>query len=405
MSDGKQLENEESSTSNAQAGENSCQYEMWNDIENTDEAYMNINASDRILNVKRNLKFLTYMAGIGGFLFGYDTGVVSGAMLPLRDYFGLSNEEEEIVVSCTVLSAFVASLVGGSLNSMYGRRMTMIISSAFFITGSTFLGLAWSFGSLFIGRVLLGVGIGLASLTSPMYIAEVSIPSKRGKLVTLNIVLVVVGQFTAGMIDGLLSKSENGWRFMLGLAILPSMLMFFGFLFLPESPRWLVVSEKEKEARFVLRQLRYRDSEVDSELDSIRKSAFAVKAMESAIIEYERSLAANDSNNDIKFIRSIFYRIKNMVSYPTTRRAMRLGCGLMVLQQLVGINTVMYYSATIYELSGFDSKFNDLIVNIKITELMFDIEFVCRNRNNFNLVEWVHIFGASYRATIEYVPR
>ena len=347
-------------SSSSELQETRSSYQIWNDTEDEKPISANITTSDvsnRILNVKRNLKFLTYMAGIGGFLFGYDTGVVSGAMLPLRDHFGLSNVQEEIIVSCTVLSAFFSSLVGGFLNRTHGRRITMIIASAFFIAGSTFLGLAWNFKSLFLGRVLLGVGIGLASLTSPMYIAEAAIPSKRGKLVTLNIVLVVVGQFSAGVIDGLLSKTEEGWRFMLGLAILPSILMFFGFVFLPESPRWLVVAEKENEARYVLRQLRYYDNEVEVELESIRKSAAAVKAIEMAIVEYERELAGKDSTGEIKVFRSTIYRIKNMVSYPTTRRAMRLGCGLMALQQLVGINTVMYYAASIYVLSGFDGKF------------------------------------------------
>ena len=158
------------------------------------------------------------------------------------------------------------------------------------------------------------------------------------------------------MIDGLLSNVEEGWRFMLGLAILPSMLMFFGFIILPESPRWLVIKGREIEARYVLRQLRYTDTDVNAEIGMIKVSAAAVQAVENAIIDYEKEIAGRDGSSKFKSFWSLVYRLKNMVSYPTTRRAMRLGCGLMALQQLVGINTVMYYAASIYEMSGFDGK-------------------------------------------------
>jgi len=260
-------------------------------------------------------------------------------------------------VSCTVLSAFLASLVGGSLNSTYGRRLTLLLAAGFFVFGSLILGLAWDFWSLFLGRLTLGVGIGLASLTSPLYIAEIALSRKRGKLVTLNIVLVVVGQFTAGMIDGILSNVDEGWRFMLGLAILPSLIMFFGFLFLPESPRYLVIAGREEEALLVMKEVRYSDEEAINEIQEIKSNAKAVKAMEMAIVQYEITFSGKDASSELKWFRSMLYRVKNMISYLPTWRAMKLGCGLMLLQQLIGINTVMYYAATIYEMSGFDGKY------------------------------------------------
>lgn len=277
-------------------------------------------------------------------------------MLPLRDHFELSFKQEELVVSSTVLSAFFASLAGGPINTTLGRRLTIIIAAAIFTFGTTILGLAWDYHSLLFGRVVLGLGVGLASLTTPLYIAEVALPSKRGKLVTLNIVLVVVGQFCAGMVDGILSGVEEGWRFMLGLAIIPSMLMFIGFITcLPESPRWLVVAGRTEEARSVLREIRYADEDADSEVSDILKNAEAVAAIEMAIVSYERSRLGMDGSKQPNKFWTLFYRIRNMFSYAPTRRAMVLGCGLMLLQQLVGINTVMYYAASIYEMSGFDA--------------------------------------------------
>ena len=140
--------------------------------------------------VYRRMTFLTGMAAIGGFLFGYDTGVISGAMLPIQRAFGLTKFQEEVVVSSTVLAAFCSSVVGGSLNQSLGRRRCILLAAAIFTLGSVLLFCAMNYESLVFGRIVVGIGIGIASLTTPIYIAEVALPRLRGRLVTVNAFLV-----------------------------------------------------------------------------------------------------------------------------------------------------------------------------------------------------------------------
>ena len=158
--------------------------------------------------VMKDMRFLTSMAAIGGFLFGYDTGVISGAMLPLARAFTLTAEEKEVVVSSTVLAALVASLAGGSLNDKLGRRKCCLIASVIFTFGSMVLLVCWDYPSLVFGRIIVGLGIGIASLTTPIYISEMALPRMRGQLVTVNALLVTVGQFT-----GIIHRSPASRKF------------------------------------------------------------------------------------------------------------------------------------------------------------------------------------------------
>lgn len=325
--------------------------------------------------VLRRMQYLTGMAAIGGFLFGYDTGVISGAMLPMRRAFDLTPSQQEVVVSSTVLAAFFSSLYGGNLNQRFGRRTCILIASSVFTLGSLLLGIAWDYSVLVIGRIVLGVGIGIASLTTPVYIAEVAPPSKRGQLVTINTLMITFGQFFAGMVDGALDEyfPLQGWRFMLGLAALPSILMFLGFLNLPESPRWLASQGRYKEATQVLCTLRETTREAEDELREIANSMpnhpnldheeqqvlrrrpleYGSDASTQEVMPEGSSPIASDVIQQQNH-ESFWPRFVAMVSHGPTRRALILGCGLMAVQQCSGINTVMYYAASIYEMSGFD---------------------------------------------------
>lgn len=340
-----------------------------NDDDNAITAEPQVVDEERKKMVTKNMNFLTIMAAIGGFLFGYDTGVISGAMLPLAEDFELTPVQEEMIVSSTVFAAFLASLAGGSLNNNLGRRLTIIIAAAVFTAGAFLMGMAWDYSSMLVGRVIVGLAIGLTSLTTPIYIAEVAQPSLRGKLVTINTLLVTFGQFFAGMIDGLFGKVDHGWRFMLGLAALPSIIMFIGFKFyLPESPRWLVDAGKIEEARDVLRTMRDTDEEADQEIHEIKNSCEAAKLLDKAFHRMQRHAKSDhvrlqetedekgtdiDLTDEEEFSPSFFDKVKAMLNSAPTRRALILGCGLQAIQQLSGINTVMYYAASIYEMAGF----------------------------------------------------
>ena len=154
----------------------------------------------RINKVQRFMRTLTILSAIGGFLFGYDTGVVSGAMLPLTRMMSLSKEQEEVIVSCTILAAAISSsiCIGNVCNQRIGRRGSIIFASIVFTIGSVLLAIAWDYNSLVLGRVIVGVGIGITSLTTPIYLAEVAMSEKRGQLVTINALFVCIGQFIAG---------------------------------------------------------------------------------------------------------------------------------------------------------------------------------------------------------------
>ena len=330
--------------------------------------------------VYRRMTLLTGTAAIGGFLFGYDTGVISGAMLPIQRAFGLSKFQEEVVVSSTVLAAFCSSVVGGNLNQSLGRRRCILAAAAIFTLGSVLLFGAMNYESLVLGRVVVGVGIGIASLTTPMYIAEVALPRMRGRLVTVNAFLVTLGQFTAGIIDGIFDEiAPNwGWRVMLGLAAIPSLVMYFGFLQLPESPRWLVMQGRVEEAREALEGMRESPEEAAHELAEILESIpqkvraqvvvpsvgddhTAPPSSQSSSISNDPLTAAEEMSETTDYDfdggnETFFQRITEMLSDRPTRRALVLGCGLMAIQQFSGINTVMYYAASIYEMSQFDEK-------------------------------------------------
>jgi SP family myo-inositol transporter-like MFS transporter 13 len=281
--------------------------------------------------------YLTVISAIGGFLFGYDTGVISGAMLLIKDdadFNGantLTTTQQELVVTSTVVFAAVFSLAGGTMSDVYGRKPMLLLSSSIFTVGAVLLAVSPNVTCLVASRCVVGMGIGFASLTTPMYIAEIATSKSRGPLVTVNVLCIASGQFIAGMVDGALSNTKDGWRFMLGLAAVPSAIMFLGFLPLPESPRWLVQNGRKHDALAILKRFRETDAEAVEEVEQIVDSIIAAEALQSVTKQ-------------------------TALQHAPTRRALVLGCGLMVLQQFAGINTVMYYAASIYEMSGYSQS-------------------------------------------------
>ncbi|OWY90657.1 Proton myo-inositol cotransporter [Phytophthora megakarya] len=166
------------------------------------------------------LYLLTLCSTVGGFLFGYDTGVISGALVLLKspDVFDLTNLQSETVVSAAIGGAIVGAALSSCGNDVFGRRRVILISSAMFTAGSVLMAGAHSFGELLVGRLVVGIAIGFASMTVPLYIAEVSPPDIRGQLVSLNNACVTGGQFFACVLDALLADVDNGWRYMLGVS-------------------------------------------------------------------------------------------------------------------------------------------------------------------------------------------
>lgn len=287
---------------------------------------------------KRSLQ-VAIVSAIGGFLFGYDTGIISGAMIYIKSEFALNYEWQEIIVSITIASAWMFSMIAGPASSSIGRKKVLYIASYIFIFGSILMAIAWEKWSLFAGRFIVGAAIGLASTVVPMLIAETAPSSVRGILVTTNNLFVTFGQamasLTAGF-AGMLPDESFAWRLMLGIAAVPAVLQVIGlFLWMPESPRWLVQKGYDEKAREVLIYLRGEDANVENELNGIKR--------------------ANDEFSGLSQ-KSTFQILRLVMKNKNLRTALFTGCVLSTVQQVTGINTVMYYSATIIQMSGIHDK-------------------------------------------------
>ncbi|KAE8737162.1 hypothetical protein FOCC_FOCC017376, partial [Frankliniella occidentalis] len=280
---------------------------------------------------------LTVLGATAGLLFGYDTGVVSGAMLFIREEMSLENAWHEYIVSGTILAAWVFSFVGGYAVDRFGRRRTILVAAVVFTAGSLGMALAPSKELLLAGRVVVGVGVGLASMSTPVYLAETAASAVRGKVVTTFNVGVTFGQFAASVICALFTNvTPGGWRWMLGLAGVPSLGLLAGGLLLPESPRWLVMRGRPEEAEHVLRILRGAEDEeaVQRELREI---------VDSSVQEAKAEARAGPGAGGT---------VLRVLRTPSARRPLLIASMLTAIQQLVGVNTVMYYSASIIQMAG-----------------------------------------------------
>eukprot|EP01018_Ginkgo_biloba_P022276 Gb_01450 [translate_table: standard] len=296
--------------------------------------------------VRRNpyILKLALSAGLGGLLFGYDTGVISGALLYIRDDFksvDRSTTLQETIVSTAVAGAIVGAAAGGWMNDRFGRRTTLFGADIVFVLGAILMCSAPFPALLIAGRVCVGLGIGMASMTSPLYISEASPAKVRGALVSTNGFLITGGQFLSYLINLAFTKAPGTWRWMLGVAAVPAILQFILMMFLPESPRWLYRKGREEEALAILRKL-YPPEEVEGE-----------------IIEFKRSIEAEiEEHGSQKIQVSQLWKVKEV------RLGLIAGVGIQIFQQFVGINTVMYYSPTIVQLAGFASNSTALLLSL-----------------------------------------
>ncbi|PUZ69447.1 hypothetical protein GQ55_2G109000 [Panicum hallii var. hallii] len=284
---------------------------------------------------------LAFSAGIGGLLFGYDTGVISGALLYIRDDFEeveKSTVLQETIVSMAVAGAIVGAGAGGWMNDRFGRRPSILIADLLFLAGSMVMCFAPAPAVIIVGRVLVGLGVGMASMTSPLYISEASPARIRGALVSTNGLLITAGQFLSYLINLAFTKVSGTWRWMLGVAGVPALLQFLLMLALPESPRWLYRKDRKGEAEEIMRKV-YPPDEVEAEIEALRVSVESDMAQ-------ERSLGG----------AGLAGTLRKAFGSVVVRRGLTAGVLCQVAQQLVGINTVMYYSPTIVQLAGFASN-------------------------------------------------
>ena len=270
--------------------------------------------------VRRHVLFGAAITALGGLLFGYDTGVISGALLFIgRDFPGLTSFDKELLTSILLIGALIGALAGGRIADRAGRRPTVLGTAALFVAGVMLAAFSPSYGVLVGARVIIGLAVGSASMVVPLYIGEVVPPRVRGALVSFNQLAITSGILASYLVDYGLASSQN-WRLMFGLAAIPAVLMFTGMLFQRESPHWLIAQGREDEAREVLRRVR-DEGGIDAEIAEVR---------------------------ELSGRRSSFREVLN----PAVRHVMILGVAMAVFQQITGINTIIYYAPTLLSAAG-----------------------------------------------------
>lgn len=280
----------------------------------------------------KRVGMVAVIATFGGLLFGYDTGVLNGALSFMISYFDITPWEEGLITFVLLIGAAAGALFGGRISDRHGRRRFIVFLAILFFIGALGSVFSVQFGVLLIFRFVLGLAVGGASVTVPVYIAEVAPFEKRGSLVSRNELMIVTGQFLAFLINAIIGNiwgsNPDVWRYMLAVAVLPAFVLFFGMLRMPESPRWLVSQERDEEAHAVLGTMR----------SAQRAAAEMAEVQHLAMLERQEKLGS----------------WKEILSTAWTRRLLLIGFGIAFFQQLTGINSMMYYGTQVLEQAGFD---------------------------------------------------
>jgi sugar porter (SP) family MFS transporter len=278
---------------------------------------------------------LSCIAAITGLLFGFDTGIISGALLFIEKDFLVTTELKEIIVSSVLLGAMLGSPISGRLTDRFGRRKLMLITSGLFIAGTMIAALAVNVYGIIAGRLLIGFAIGMGSYTAPLYIAEIAPFELRGGLVTLNQLAITIGILCSYIINYVFTNIDGSWRWMFGIGFVPALLLSLGMIFLPESPRFLVKINQTSKAKKILQQLR-DTQDVSAEIADIQKSLQ---------------------------IRQTSFR---EIFSPWVLPVLFLGAMMGLIQQVTGINTIIYYAPTIFQLAGFQDASSSILATVGI---------------------------------------
>ncbi|KIR40788.1 MFS transporter, SP family, solute carrier family 2 (myo-inositol transporter), member 13 [Cryptococcus deuterogattii 99/473] len=310
-----------------------------------DEGAIIVEGEDK---VTKFVWMLVSAAAISGLLFGYDTAAISGMLVIIKDGLGtiLSSWQKEMITSATTLGALLGGLAAGCISDFIGRRLVIVFANIAFIGGSFCQAAGHTVAAMIAGRFIVGLGVGLASCIVPLYIGELAPTMIRGRLVTINCVAITLGQVVAYAIGAGFQNVHNGWRWIVGLGAVPSFVQLAAIGFLPESPITAKIYPLAK-------------------IEQVDRKVEIMKAAVDQSIEYN----ANSTWLE---------RLKSLVMVGTNRRALIIGCGLQAAQQLCGFNTLMYYSATIFSMLGFN---NATAVGLIVATVNFLFTFVALKAN------------------------
>ncbi len=278
---------------------------------------------------------ISCIAGLGGVLYGYDMGIIAAAVLFVKHSFALSTLMEELVVSIVLVGAMIGALVGGAVADRIGRRATLVWAGGIFILGSLLAPVAPNVSVLIVARAIIGLGIGFTSVTAPVYVCELAPPQSRGMLIGLYQFALTVGIALADLV-GYWLAAQQAWRLMFGLAVVPTVLFLLVILSVPESPRWLFAHARAQDAQAVLR----------SYTDENGVQQFIADIQEGLKTPMEQSWSALWS--------------------PAVRGSLFIAVGMTVLQQVTGINTIIYYGPQIFEMAGIGSHSNSILATLLV---------------------------------------
>jgi len=278
---------------------------------------------------------ISFIAALGGVLYGYDMGIIAAAVIFVRRSFALSTLMEELVVSIVLVGAMIGALVGGAVADRIGRRATLVWAGGIFIVGSLLAPLSLNVAVLIVARAIIGLGIGFTSVTAPVYVSELAPPQSRGMLIGLYQFALTVGIALADLV-GYWLASQQAWRLMFGIAVVPTLFFLGVILTVPESPRWLFAHSRAKDAESVLR----------SYTDASGAQQFLADIQEGLKTPMEQSWRA--------------------LWTPAVRGSVFIAAGLTVLQQVTGINTIIYYGPQIFELAGISSHANSILATLLV---------------------------------------
>ena len=276
---------------------------------------------------------ISSIAGLGGVLYGYDMGIIAAAAIFVKRTFALSTLMEELVVSVVLIGAMIGAIVGGAIADRIGRRATLVWAGGIFIAGSVLAPLSGSVLVLIVARAIIGIGIGFTSVTAPVYVSELAPPQSRGMLIGLYQFALTVGIALANLVGYWLAV-QQAWRLMFGIAVVPTVFFLGVILTVPESPRWLFAHGRPKEAAAVLRIY----------TDEMGAQRFLDDIEQGLKMPMEQRWSALWS--------------------PAVRGALFIAVGLTVLQQVTGINTIIYYGPQIFELAGSSSHANAILATL-----------------------------------------
>ena len=289
---------------------------------------------------QRRLDLITIVATLGGLLFGYDTGVINGALEPMKTDLGLTAAGEGLVTSTLLVGAALGAAVCGKLNDTLGRKKTLTVLAVLFFVGTIGGVFAPNLEVMIPFRIILGFAVGGASVTVPVYLAELAPTERRGSLAGRGELAIVVGQLLAFAINAIIGtvwgEHAGVWRYMLAVAAIPAVALFVGMLRMPESPRWLISKERHDEALAVLMQVR-SEERARAEMEEVE---FLAEEEREAHMGGIRDLA-------VPWIRHLFIA----------------GIGVAILQQCTGINSIMYYGTQVLTQAGFSAQ-GALIANV-----------------------------------------